>query len=147
MYGTGASKSGVAVARVGKTLAAVSSRAIPKSSFALFALRDSLTVFTSFNIPPLLGPMIGSQNVAQFVAPAGVQLLSTPLHLLGLDLYNRPNIDGRVGKGQKVTWVDRWLRIRRDWGGAALARMGRVIPAYGLGGVVNGRCRRWLLEV
>ena len=82
--------------------------------------------------------MLGSQNAAQFLAPAGVQILSTPVHLLGLDLYNRP------GKG--VEWKDRWGRIRRDWAGAALARMGRVIPAFGVGGVVNARVRRRLME-
>ncbi|MCJ1380182.1 hypothetical protein MMC17_003285 [Xylographa soralifera] len=113
-------------------------KVVPKSTLALFALRDSLTVFASFNVPPLLAPVLGSQNAAQFLAPAGVQLFSTPLHLLGLDLYNRPE--------RGVGWGDRWARIRRDWGGAALARMGRVVPAFGVGGVVNGGVRGWLME-
>ncbi|MCJ1252061.1 hypothetical protein MMC30_009299 [Trapelia coarctata] len=130
-----------ALAEGGKALAKAGSRSVPKRTLALFAARDSLTVFASFNIPPLLGPVIGSQNVAQFLAPASVQILSTPLHLLGLDLYNR-----RDGVGEKIGWRDRWGRIRRDWGGAALARMGRVVPAYGVGGVVNGGVRGWLLR-
>ncbi|MCJ1483146.1 hypothetical protein MMC06_003312 [Schaereria dolodes] len=64
---------------------------VPKASYALFALRDSLTIFASFNLPPLLAPVIplGKEleksisrvSVAQFLAPAGIQLLSTPLHL------------------------------------------------------------------
>ncbi|MCJ1284576.1 hypothetical protein MMC26_003909 [Xylographa opegraphella] len=47
-------------------------KVVPKTALALFALRDSLTVFASFNVPPLLAPVLGSQNAAQFLAPAGV---------------------------------------------------------------------------
>ena len=67
-------------------------------------------------------------------APAAMQLLSTPLHLWGLDLYNRPRGGGRV------------LKIARNWLGSSLARMARVIPAFGVGGVVNARVRRVLME-
>jgi len=76
--------------------------------------------------------------VAQFLAPASVQILSTPVHLLGLDLYNR--------RDERMGWSERWLRIKRDWFVATLARMGRVIPAYGAGGVVNKATRKLLLE-
>jgi len=150
MFGAGASPAptqtpsskGIVSTSTIKALAKAGPRSVPKRTLALFAARDSLTVFASFNIPPLLGPVIGSQNVAQFLAPASVQILSTPMHLLGLDLYNR-----RDGAGEgRIGWRDRWGRIRRDWGGAALARMGRVVPAYGVGGVVNGGVRGWLLR-
>ena len=115
-------------------------RAIPSASYALFALRDSLTIFASFNLPPLVAPLlpmsaevekqVSRASVAQFLAPAGIQLLSTPLHLWGLDLYNRP-----MGNG--VGWRKRVRRVGRDWLGSSLARMGRVVPAFGVGGVVN----------
>lgn len=131
-----------ALAEGGKALAKAVPRSVPKRTLALFAARDSLTVFASFNIPHLLGPVIGSQNAAQFLAPAGVQILSTSLHLLGLDLYNRREGVG----GNSIGWRDRWGRIRRDWAGAAVARMGRVVPAYGVGGVVNAGLRGWLLR-
>lgn len=135
-----------ALAEGGKALAKTAPRSVPKRTLALFAARDSLTVFASFNIPSLLGPVIGSQNAAQFLAPAGVQILSTPLHLLGLDLYNRPGGVGDGREGTRIGWRDRWGRIRRDWAGAAMARMGRVVPAYGVGGVVNAGVRGWLLR-
>lgn len=77
-------------------------------------------------------------NAAQFLAPAGMQLFSTPLHLLGLDLYNRP---GRTGIG----WKDRMQRIGRDWMGSSAARMARIIPAFGIGGVVNTKVRARLM--
>lgn len=78
---------------------------------------------------------ISSASAAQFVTPAAVQLVSTPLHLLGLDLYNRPEarlvgVDGRVG------------RVLRDWGMSAVARICRIVPAFGVGGVVNTKVRK-----
>jgi len=124
-------------------------RAIPTASYALFALRDSLTIFASFNLPPLLAPVLPlSREVerhtsrscaAQFLAPAGIQLLSTPLHLWGLDLYNRP-----VGNG--VGWRMRVSRVARDWLGGSAARMARIVPAFGVGGVVNSGFRKRMLS-
>jgi hypothetical protein len=65
-----------------------------------------------------------------------VQLISTPMHLLGLDLYNR-------GKG--VTWGDRWSIVKKNWGVSAVARMCRIVPAFGVGGVVNMKVRKNLM--
>ena len=118
------------------------------ASYALFALRDSLTIFASFNLPPLVAPLlplskefekqVSRASMAQFLAPAGIQLLSTPLHLWGLDLYNRPMGNG-VGFGARVT------RVGRDWLGSSFARMGRIVPAFGVGGVVNLAVRKRML--
>lgn len=73
------------------------------------------------------------QTLVQFLAPASVQIISTPMHLLGLDLYNR---------GQKgITWGDRWTIVKKNWGVSAVARMCRIVPAFGLGGVVNKKLR------
>ncbi|KAJ4291811.1 hypothetical protein N0V90_009706 [Kalmusia sp. IMI 367209] len=82
---------------------------------------------------------VSAASVAQFVTPAAVQVFSTPLHLLGLDLYNRPEarIAGADGRASRVV---------RDWAKASLARMGRIIPAFGVGGVVNTKVRRGLME-
>lgn len=119
-------------------------RTVPKTSYALFALRDSLTIFASFNLPPLIAPIlpiskevekqVSRASVAQFLAPAGIQLLSTPLHLWGLDLYNRP-----MGNG--TPWAARARKVGRDWLGSSFARMGRIVPAFGVGGVVNAGVR------
>jgi hypothetical protein len=149
---------------------------VPKLSYALFAIRDSMTIFASFNLPPIIAPQLaglpsaiksrfsrilstesGRANTAQFLAPAAIQIISTPIHLLGLDLYNR---QGHLG------FVERYPRILRDWGVSALARMGRIIvrpscfpyffsvfilanshkqPAFGVGGVVNANMRKNLM--
>ncbi|KUJ16564.1 uncharacterized protein LY89DRAFT_87118 [Mollisia scopiformis] len=124
-------------------------RPVPLPSYFLFTFRDCLTIFASFNVPPLLGPVItrnmseefskavSGQTVAQFVAPASVQIISTPMHLLGLDLYNR---------GGKLDWNDRWAIVKKNWAVSAVARMCRIIPAFGVGGVINGKLRKNLMS-
>lgn len=125
-------------------------RPVSLPSYALFTLRDCLTIFASFNIPPLIGPVISKkmgtelqksmsgQTVAQFLAPATVQIVSTPLHLLGLDLYNRSD--------KSVSCGARWHLVRKNWTGSAVARMCRIIPAFGVGGVVNSKIRQGLIS-
>ena len=118
-------------------------RAIPKASYALFAFRDSLTIFASFNLPPLVAPrlpeevekVMGRASLAQLLAPAAVQVISTPLHLWGLDLYNRPT----------AKWGERVRKMGKDWAGSTAARMGRIVPAFGFGGVINAKVRRKLM--
>ncbi|EEH45006.1 uncharacterized protein PADG_08664 [Paracoccidioides brasiliensis Pb18] len=121
---------------------------IPKRSFALFCLRDSMTIFASFNLPTLLSPHIpdilastpsSKTMLAQFSIPASVQLFSTPLHLLGLDLYNRQPEGGLLA-------ADRWSRVKRDWAPSCIARVGRIVPAYGFGGVANTKFRASLMK-
>ncbi|KAJ5788048.1 hypothetical protein N7457_003038 [Penicillium paradoxum] len=121
---------------------------IPKTSYALFCLRDSITIWASFNIPALLAPSIPDflassstmkSNIAQFACPAAMQFASTPMHLLGLDLYNRQPVGG-------LRWTDRAARIRRDYVPSCFARMGKIVPAYGVGGVVNVRMRDYLMK-
>ncbi|MCJ1375709.1 hypothetical protein MMC20_006946 [Loxospora ochrophaea] len=121
-------------------------RPVPKASFALFAIRDSLTILASFNLPPKLAPLLpvsksferhmSRASAAQFLAPAVIQLASTPLHLWGLDLYNRPG----------MSWRERVTRVQRDWLISSIARMARIVPAFGVGGVVNNRVRLNLMR-
>lgn len=125
-------------------IAGSAAKKIPMASYMLFMLRDSMTIFASFNLPPIIAPLLpiskevekqmSRASVAQFLAPAAIQLLSTPLHLWGLDLYNRP-----MGNG--VGWKARVGRVGRDWLGSSFARMARIVPAFGVGGVVNAGVR------
>lgn len=79
--------------------------------------------------------------LAQFACPALMQFISTPMHLLGLDLYNRQPPGGlRFG-------TERWPRIRRDYISSSFARMGKIVPAYGVGGVVNVNMRKALMDM
>lgn len=135
-------------------------RPVPLPSYLLFTVRDCLTIFASFNLPPLLGPYlnqhmsrewqrtVSGQTIAQFAAPAAVQLFSTPLHLLGLDLYNRPRAAAdAVGGVAKLgpTWRDRWEIVRKNWAISTAARVCRIVPAFGVGGVVNFKLRKNLM--
>ncbi len=127
-----------------------SPRPVPLPTFALFTIRDCMTIFASFNLPPLVAPKleqrmsaevkkyVGAASVAQFATPAAVQLFSTPLHLLGLDLYNRP--DARVGGMD-----GRLSKVVKDWAKSAAARICRIVPAFGVGGVVNMKVRKGLM--
>ncbi|KAK6221768.1 hypothetical protein QIS74_04640 [Colletotrichum tabaci] len=128
-------------------------RPVSAVTYALFTLRDCMTIFASFNVPPRLGPWLNSRmgdemakrvsglTVVQFAAPAMVQLASTPLHLLGLDVYNRPGVPGAP-----VSWADRWRSVAKNWGISTMARICRIIPAYGVGGVVNRKVRLSLMD-
>jgi hypothetical protein len=126
-----------------KFFGTVSPRPVPPITYALFAARDSLTIFASFNLPPLLAPSlplsgtaekyVSSASAAQFIAPAAIQLISTPFHLLGLDFYNRNG---------GTTLAERFSKVKLDWMTSSLARMCRIIPAFGVGGVVNANLRK-----
>jgi hypothetical protein len=122
---------------------------IPKTSYSLFCLRDSITIFASFNVPAQIAPLIPDfmastpgmkASLAQFSCPALMQFVSTPMHLLGLDLYNRQPAGG-------LPWTDRVCRIRRDYVASCFARMGKIVPAYGIGGTVNVRMRSCLMNL
>jgi hypothetical protein len=119
-----------------------SPRPVPLPSFLLFSARDALTIAFSFNIPPRLAPFLPEtkswrrESAAQFLAPAVCQLLTTPLHLTGLDLYNR---EGRLG------WTERIKQVGRNYWASTGARMCRIVPAFGVGGVANTKVRRGLM--
>lgn len=68
-----------------------------------------------------------------------MQFVSTPMHLLGLDLYNRQPPGG-------LGWRERALRIRRDYIASSFARMAKIVPAYGIGGVTNVWLRKGLMD-
>ncbi|KAK3115121.1 hypothetical protein LTR53_005852 [Teratosphaeriaceae sp. CCFEE 6253] len=130
-----------------KMFGTVSARPVPPVTYALFAARDCLTIFASFNLPPILAPnmplseaaerYLSRATAAQFLAPAAMQLISTPFHLLGLDFYNR---NGGTPLG------DRFAKVRVDCMMSSLARMCRIIPAFGFGGVVNNGMRAKLMK-
>ena len=65
--------------------------------------------------------------------------MATPLHLLGLDLVGRP------GRAAGSSMLERAERIRRDWISASSVRAVRILPAFGVGVVVNTELREWLL--
>ena len=73
-----------------------------------------------------------SDVLAQLIAPCAAQFVSSPLHLLGMDLYNTP----------KSNVTNRLAFIRKEYLKTSLARVGRIFPAFGIGGVANKFLKR-----
>ncbi|KAJ3147579.1 hypothetical protein HDU89_005195 [Geranomyces variabilis] len=113
---------------------------VPLRSYALYTSRDFLTVYASFNLPPIIAdhlsisqgiPRPQAEVAAQLLAPCAVQFVSTPMHLVGMDFYNRP----------EVTTAARFANVRKEYIKSTTARVGRIFAAFGLGGVANQRLR------
>ena len=111
------------------------------SSIGLFATRDSMTILASFSLPDLISVKMQKNTdmkkadtdlIAQLITPVSMQIISTPLHLLGLDIYNR----------ESATNADRKAFIGREYLKTVAARMARIFPAFGVGGVVNKKVRK-----
>jgi hypothetical protein len=116
-------------------------RPMPLTSMGLFATRDSMTILASFSLPGIIAKRLRTSQgwnahtadtVAQLLTPVSMQIFSTPLHLLGLDLYNRTE----ASSSERVAF------IKREYVKTALARMARIFPAFGIGGVVNKYIRK-----
>lgn len=75
-------------------------------------------------------------TIAQLSSPVLVQIVATPLHLLGLDLYNRPGIP----------MTERLCHLKKIYTHSVLLRMLRFLPAFGIGGVVNIELRKRLVK-
>lgn len=113
---------------------------VPKAAAAIFVLRDATTIFGSFLLPSrvaaaipddLAGPP-AKATVTQMTVPVLSQLVATPLHLLGLDLYDR---QGRVPLRDRLAWI--WRSVP----GATAIRCFRIVPAFGIGAVANMEVR------
>ncbi|KAJ3237082.1 hypothetical protein HDU81_009962 [Chytriomyces hyalinus] len=129
-----------------KWFATVAAKPMPRASYALFAIRDTLTVTTSFVAPSIVSPMLQDEpfriqkrtadGICQLTLPCLVQFASAPLHLWSLDLYNNP----------KSTAMQRVQLIRGTYWACSLGRVFRTLPGFGLGGVANRHTRIRLNE-
>eukprot|EP00123_Amoebidium_parasiticum_P021621 comp70681_c0_seq1/m.48111 comp70681_c0_seq1/g.48111 ORF comp70681_c0_seq1/g.48111 comp70681_c0_seq1/m.48111 type:complete len:288 (-) comp70681_c0_seq1:361-1224(-) len=109
---------------------------LPRMSYGLFAVRDMATVGASFSLPKTVSLELQQRyafaksradTLAQLTCPMAVQFVSTPLHLLGLDFYNN--------KG--VSLFNRMAFLKREYVKSTAARICRIGPAFGVGGVGN----------
>lgn len=80
-----------------------------------------------------------SLKTAQMIMPAAIQVISTPIHLLGLDINNRRS---------KLPIRERLKAVGQHMPAATPLRMMRIIPAFGIGSVANTSFRRsWMSQV
>lgn len=108
-------------------------------SYALFALRDGITISSSFvfkhdvaeylqeNVSTFFPTKRSAELFSSFLVPMVAQLFSTPLHILALDLGSRPAAS--VG--------DRLYQIAANYKTVCSGRLMRIIPAFGIGGILN----------
>ena len=116
-------------------------RAVPLRSLAAFGLRDSMTVLTSFSIAPVIGDALAPEfgllgrTAAQVVSPLLVQFISAPIHLIGLDYYNRPEL---LHSSQRLAM------IQSEYWKTSLSRCARIFPAFSILPLINAPVRSTL---
>lgn len=122
---------------------------IPRATYGLWALRDCTVIGSSFILPEICGKILEENSelekatalrVSQLMVPIAAQTVASPLQLLGLDLYNRPLANTPF----KEMVVDRMRFQMSNFTSIVGARVSRIAPAYGLGGIGNTYFRdRW----
>lgn len=75
-----------------------------------------------------------ADGLSQLVSPGLVQIISTPVHILGLDLYNHPG----------ASLADRFRVVQQAFMPAIVLRVARIGVAFGIGGVGNTSMRKKL---
>jgi len=123
-------------------------RAVPLTTYGTFLLRDALIIGAGFILPAMVAGGLKSngmeqptaEKVAQLATPCAMQTVITPIHLLGLNLYNTP----------VATTAQRIKAVSKTYPEATGVRMFRFSWAYGVGGLVNKalnqRARDWTVE-
>lgn len=118
----------------------ISKHPVGLGSYACYAIRDSSTILASFILPKHATQLLVDRGydqkfssvAAQLTVPCMMQFASTPLHLYGMDLYNNPGASGHA----------RVMFVKREYLKTVAARIGRILPAFGIGGVVNTHLRQ-----
>lgn len=154
LYGRPTAANNVATASLSAKTAATATQKppaqhakVPRTVGATFLFRDAITIFGSINLPPMLSPLLSDSYFAspamkiaalQLSVPVLSQVVATPVHLLALDLYNNPHKEGSAS---------RVSRMKRSLASTTAMRCSRIIPAFGVGLVVNARLRDYFHHV
>ena len=116
----------------------------PKISYGLFAVRDVMTISSSFIFKKDFTIFLHNympNNTADFFASLTLpivvcsQTISTPIPIFAIDIYQRPlvNFTDRLKKKKKVMYSS-----------VCTGRVIRVIPAFCIGGFINDMLRNRL---
>lgn len=117
-------------------------RPFPLSGYLCFLLRDILANAGGFTIPPIVTPLLppggvlgaSAKTAAQLLVPAAMNLITSPVHLLGLSVYNHPDYSPTQHVGA----------IAAVYLSVSSSRILKGFCAYGLGGVSNTKLRALL---
>lgn len=118
---------------------------MPLASYALFAMRDGVTITSSFVFKNMVQEKLEKEYglkhrdadlAASFAVPVAAQFICTPLHILAFDLYGR----------KRVTMVSRMAEVAHGYTKVCTGRIMRIIPAFGLGTFINDMTREAFFE-
>lgn len=114
------------------------SSSFPLKSNMLFAIRDMSTIMTCFiwkkDVVNYMDKYMAhnkSEVIASIFMPSLIQVFSTPLHILAIDIYEHP----------EHTFQERIKRIPSIYRSVLLGRVLRAVPAFGIGGFINDMLR------
>lgn len=116
----------------------IQSARFPKTVASNFLIRDAITIFGAVNLPPIISSSLPEEIFAnpmlkmamvQLLVPVSSQIFATPIHLLGIDMYSHPNSTARLS------------RIRHNIKATTMVRCARIVPAFGVGLIVNTELR------
>lgn len=119
---------------------------VPMMTLGLWASRDFLVVGSSFVLPDMMRQHLveeydmkksDAQTISQLTLPVAAQFLAGPIQLLGLDIYNRPL--SNLSISQAI--VERTRFLAKGFSSIVSARIVRIAPGYGVGGVLNTHMR------
>jgi hypothetical protein len=121
--------------------------AVPRISYGLWMARDLTVIGSSFVLPAHVSRWLyqergwdeaSASRAAQIGTPLAAQLAAGPLHYVGLDCYSRP-------LSPQTSWTsvvaNRARQLREALPELIAARMLRVLPGYGVAGVLNAEGR------
>ena len=111
-------------------------KAVPMATYGTFLFRDALIIGAGFILPAIVASGLRSatdmdqpkaEKIAQLATPCGMQIIITPIHLLGLNFYNV--LKASVRERARAVWS--------TYPESTAVRMLRFWWAYGVGGLVN----------
>jgi hypothetical protein len=122
---------------------------MPLITYGLWGARDCMVIGSSFILPGHMSDIlerntnldrVTSLQISQLTCPVLTQLVAGPTQLLGLDFYNRPLTD----LSYRAAIVERMRFQYSNFTSIVGARIARIAPAYGIGGVCNTHFRdKW----
>ena len=122
------------------------SATVPRISYGLWMARDVTVIGSSFVLPHHVAGFLeqttamsdsDAVKVAQLGTPVAAQLIAGPLHFLGLDCYNRSL--NHLALSKRI--LERSRALSASFVEVVAARMARIIPGYGIAGVLNTELR------
>jgi hypothetical protein len=115
---------------------------VPLITYGLWGLRDCMVIGSSFILPEYTSCILQERfdmdktralQISQLTCPIATQLVAGPVQLLGLDFYNRPMSE----LSYKAAALERLKFQCSNFTSIVGARIARIAPAYGVGGVGN----------